>query len=1298
MTAHGADVLRSRIAGLNRRLQELLHAREESGSRYVALLLETDETFKKDEARARSEHEARLRELAAGVEGIGPRVEERHRRDLERIGKAFSNASARTGQRTTIESAQLDAEKRTAAAKAVSDLRKSCAPVLVETSGGLAEIAGIGEEARRLKEAIAALAATLRIRLWAEPPSRESLERIDPGEVAAAARKGLGETWEQLDVRKRSGWVRFARSSPRFLLLAGLVVLAHGAALLAVRQLEPDRFTDALWIAPLTFLGLLSLVSFFCHWVKQKAHAVVDPLHDRVVAIQALLQIREEALRGRERGIKKGFLQRKSDLVSGVEEKYRSLEGQAKNIAKTRMEILEEQRDALAEKALQRKERLRAREEARLEAGKKALEEGRREGIARRQQAHAARKKEIAERERVETEDLAVKWKEAVLEFRRAAEEACRESRERHPRWSDPRWQGMVMPGEFPDGVYLGDVKFDLETLVAQVETGPPFSLRGQEAVTLPLDLSYPGRGSLFMGMDSETRGRSLQGLFGTVLRVLCSFPPGKAKFVLFDPVGLGQNFSALMHLADYDESLVGGRIWTETVHIERKLAELTEHIEKVIQKYLRNRYGSIGEYNREVAQMAEAYRFLVIADFPTGFSELALERLASIVTSGPRCGVHTLVLRDRKQKVSSTLDPTILKEAGLVLQATAEGSMVEEEVLDRGVLAFEAPPAPEALTSLLHSVGKQCAAAGRVELSFELVAPKEGKAWSETTEGGIRIPLGRAGADRLQYLDLGRGTAQHALVAGKTGSGKSTLFHVMVTNSSLWYSPRELEVYLIDFKKGVEFKTYATHRLPHARVVAIESDREFGLSVLRRVDAELVSRAELFRKAGVQDFAGFRKAGGAERLPRTLLMIDEFQEFFVEEDAVAQEAALLMDRIVRQGRAFGVHVVLGSQTLGGSYTLAKTTLGQMAVRIALQCNEADSYLILNDENAAARLLSRPGEAIYNDMSGMVEGNNPFQIAWLPDEVRDRFLRGVSEKAGREGVSAREPMTVFEGNVPAEIGNNVLLKERLARPFQAGCEDGLAAWIGEANAIKGPTEVRFKNQGSSNLVIVGQHRESALSVISSAVVSLAAACPPAGIRFVVFDGSPPELGHGRHFSELAKTIPHEVSLVEYRQVAEVVGNLDAEVSGRMEGKRPAGQRVILVVYDVQRFRQLRQKSEFDFGGGQEEKASPDRCFANILAEGPPQGIHSILWADSLNNLNRTLSRKTLKEFQMRILFQMSGTDSAELIDSPMASTLGLYRGLLFMDEQGTVEKFRPYAVPDAETLEEVRKRLRVGAP
>ena len=144
-----------------------------------------------------------------------------------------------------------------------------------------------------------------------------------------------------------------------------------------------------------------------------------------------------------------------------------------------------------------------------------------------------------------------------------------------------------------------------------------------------------------------------MRALSGAVLRLLCSFPPAKAKLVIIDPVGLGQNLAGLMHLADYDESLVGGKIWSDVAHIERKLTELTEHMEKVIQKYLRNRYVSLDDYNREAGQLAEPYRFLVIADFPAGFSELALERLASIIKSGVRCGVWLSTFRGRLARFS---------------------------------------------------------------------------------------------------------------------------------------------------------------------------------------------------------------------------------------------------------------------------------------------------------------------------------------------------------------------------------------------------------------------------------------------------------------------------------------------------------------------------------------------------------------------------------------------------------------------------------------------------------------------
>ena len=61
-------------------------------------------------------------------------------------------------------------------------------------------------------------------------------------------------------------------------------------------------------------------------------------------------------------------------------------------------------------------------------------------------------------------------------------------------------------------------------------------------------------------------------------------------------------------------------------------------------------------------------------------------------------------------------------------------------------------------------------------------------------------------------------------------------------------YRPSELQFYLLDFKKGVEFKLYADSELASMRVIGIESEREFGRSVLQRLDTELQRRGELFR------------------------------------------------------------------------------------------------------------------------------------------------------------------------------------------------------------------------------------------------------------------------------------------------------------------------------------------------------------------------------------------------------------------------------------------------------------------
>ena len=129
---------------------------------------------------------------------------------------------------------------------------------------------------------------------------------------------------------------------------------------------------------------------------------------------------------------------------------------------------------------------------------------------------------------------------------------------------------------------------------------------------------------------------------------------------------------------------------------------------------------------------------------------------------------------------------------------------------------------------------------------------------------------------------------------------------------------------------------------------------------------------------------------------------------------------------------------------------------------------------------------------------------------------------------------------------------------------------------------------------------------------------------------------------------------------------------------------------------MSRFRDLR-KSDDDFGysfGKKDEprKASPSQQLTELIKEGPALGIHTIAWFDSLNNVSRAFDRSAMREFEMRILFQMSANDSSNLIDSPIANRLGTNRALFSSEEQGKLEKFRPYGQPDPEWLEALQNR------
>lgn len=845
-------------------------------------------------------------------------------------------------------------------------------------------------------------------------------------------------------------------------------------------------------------------------------------------------------------------------------------------------------------------------------------------------------------------------------------------------------------------------------------------STAGNVTVEIPAVVKFPTGSPLFVVADGEMRSRAISVIQSVLAKLLATTPPGKLIFTFVDPIGFGQNVSGFIPLGDYSESLITSRAWSEPEHIDKRLKELTEHMENVIQKYLRHEFRTIEDYNQHAAEVAEPYRVLVVFDFPINFSETAAKRLVSLVQNGPRCGIYPIILcnQDEKwppfiqaQEFQSNMWNMIIRGEGGEQSALFERVVRSEnysDLTDR----FDLKPLPQVPHELLGHIIKEVGEAAKTNmhvvvpyakvLSMAGLNADHSAGWwkiggvadgrEESTADCVEIPLGPMGARKAQLLTLGKGTAHHALIAGRTGSGKSNLLHVIITTLALKYSPREVELYLIDFKKGVEFKSYANHSLPHARVIAIESEREFGLSVLQGLNDEMQRRGEVFRSEAANNLAEYREKSNTQ-LPRLILIVDEFQEFFSNDDAIANQAAGILDRLVRQGRSFGIHLLLGSQSLAGSYTLARSTLDQMQIRIALPCSEADSRLILADDNPAARMLSRPGEAIYNASSGLIEGNHVFQVALFSDEDRDHFLQAIAKK-GRE--ERRRPI-VFEGHEPADIELCGPLVELLDAPEWPSRGKSAEVWLGEPVAMKAPTSVRFRRQGGANLLVVSREEEEGVGILMASVLGLAAQHRPDTAKIYIVDLTTADAGWADVPEDLADLLPHSIEVLGRRDIPGLLEELSGEAHNRIEGGQNDESWIYLVVLGLHRARDLRSDPNKGYSFGEEDaKASLSEQFAMILRDGPEVGIHTLVWCDTYLNLDRTLEPRSLVEFGYRVAGTMTQDDSMRLLDDAAAARLDRPHRMVKYDEErvGVLEKFRPYNIPTTSWLENAANSLR----
>jgi hypothetical protein len=210
-------------------------------------------------------------------------------------------------------------------------------------------------------------------------------------------------------------------------------------------------------------------------------------------------------------------------------------------------------------------------------------------------------------------------------------------------------------------------------------------------------------------------------------------------------------------------------------------------------------------------------------------------------------------------------------------------------------------------------------------------------------------------------------------------------------------------------------------------------------------------------------------------------------------------------------------------------------------------------------------------------------------------------------------------------------------------------------------------------------------------MLGVSLVSLAAQHPRDAARFVILDASPRESSQRDFLERLTRVLPHATALAGPADIDDTFKELSHELE-RRTGSGPAGPAIFVFIHQISRFKALRLEDEFSVTLD-DNGANPGQQLNRILSDGPPLGIHVLCSCDTYNNATRIFGRKALSEFELRVVFQMSAGDSASLIDNPKAASLGLHRALLYNAQEGSLETFRPYALPDPDWVLESGAQL-----